>query len=125
MVADFLHNLRLGDDFESWCVRLGVTLSDGRGCWAAILASEESKQWPRWELKVLHGARRLFLADSLLKMGDNTAASEELVYALGHIARGLLLKSGIFPLSRPELAEQLRQNWARTLGHHSRETADY
>jgi hypothetical protein len=108
-VAEFLNNLRKGDDFESWCVRLGVALYDGGGCWANILASEESKQWPRWELKVLHGARRLFLAHSLLEMGDNVAASEELVYTLGHIARGLLLKSGIFPLSRPELAEQLRQ----------------
>lgn len=108
-VAEFRHNLRKGEDFESWCVRLGIPLSDDSGHWAGIVASEEAKQWPRWELKVLHGARRLFLAHSLLEMGDNAAASEELVYTLGHIGRGLLLKSGTFPLSRPELSEQLRQ----------------
>jgi predicted nucleotidyltransferase len=107
-VAEFLANLKKGEDFESWCVRLGIPLSDDSGHWASIVASEEAKQWPRWELKVLHGARRLFLAHSLFEMGDKFAASEELVYTLGHIGRGLLLKSGTFPLSRPELAEQLR-----------------
>jgi hypothetical protein len=106
---EFRENLKRGEDFESWCVRLGIPLSDGAGHWATAVASEEAKQWPRWELKVTHGARRLFLAHSLFEMGDNPAASEELVYTLGHIGRGLLLKSGTFPLSRPELAEQLRQ----------------
>jgi predicted nucleotidyltransferase len=108
-VTGFLENLRKGEDFESWCVRLGIPLFDGSGHWASIVASEEATQWPHWELKALHGTRRLLLAHSLLEMGDNSAAAEELVYTLGHIGRGLLLKSGIFPLSRPELAEQLRQ----------------
>lgn len=105
-VGEFLRNLRNGEDFEAWCVRLGTPLFDG-GHWANIVASEDAEQWPRWELKVSHAARRLFMAQSLLEIGDNAAASEELVYAIGHIARGLLLKSGVFPLSRPELAGQL------------------
>ena len=108
---EFLRNLQNGEDFESWCVRLGVPLFDV-GRWAEILGSEEAKKWPRWELKVAHGARRLFFAHEFIEMGDNLAASEELVYTLGHIARGLLLKAGIFPLSRPELAGQIR-----TLGY--------
>jgi len=108
---DFRRNLRNGEDFESWCVRLGVPLFDG-GQWAEILASEEAKTWPRWELKVVHGARRLFFANEFIEMGDDLAASEELIYTLGHVARGLLLKAGVFPLSRPELADQIR-----TLGY--------
>jgi hypothetical protein len=108
---EFLRNLQNGEDFESWCVRLGVPLFDV-GQWAEILGSEEAKNWPRWELKVAHGARRLLFAHEFIEMGDNLAASEELVYTLGHIARGLLLKAGIFPLSRPELAGQIR-----TLGY--------
>jgi hypothetical protein len=32
-----------------------------------------------------------------------------LIFALGHIARGLLLKNGVFPLSRPELEQKLRE----------------
>lgn len=107
-IAEFKRNLQNGEDFEAWCVRLGMLLFDG-GHWASIVASEEAKLWPRWELKVSHGARRLFLAQALLEMGDEVAASEELLYTVGHIARGLLLKSGVFPLSRPELAEQLKK----------------
>jgi hypothetical protein len=103
---DFRRNLQNGEDFESWCVRLGVPLFDG-GQWAGMLASEEANIWPRWELKVVHGARRLFFANEFIEMGDDLAASEELVYSLGHVARGLLLKAGVFPLSRPELAGQI------------------
>jgi hypothetical protein len=105
---DFRRNLRYGEDFECWCVRLGLPLFDG-GLWAEILESKEAQIWPRWDLKVVHGARRLFFANEFIEMGDDLAASEELVYALGHVARGLLLKGGIFPLSRPELAGQIRR----------------
>lgn len=104
--ADFLTNLRSGEDFESWCVRLGVPLHDS-GIWAQILESPYAGQWPDWRTKVVHGARRLFLANSLLEIGDTDAAAEELLYVLCHVARGLLLKGGVFPLSRPELAEQV------------------
>jgi predicted nucleotidyltransferase len=110
-VSDFLQNLATGEDFEAWSTRLGIVLHDA-GHWADILGSKEAKQWPRWQLKVLHGARRLFSAHSFLEMGDNSASSEELVYALGHAARGLLLRAGVFPLSRPELSQQLQ-----TLGY--------
>jgi len=104
--SDFLRRLNAGEDFAPWCVRYGVTLLD-RGVWARIKASS-ANVWPRWETKVVHGIRRLFLASQLSKMGDDLAAREELVFVLGHIARGLLLKKGIFPLSRPELAAQVQ-----------------
>ncbi len=105
--VDFRRRLNAGEDFESWCGRYGVTLLD-RGVWAKIKACSQTV-WPRWETKVVHGVRRLFLASQLLRMGDTFAAREELVFVLGHIARGLLLKAGIFPLSRPELAAQVRE----------------
>jgi len=104
--ADFLRRLAAGEDFEAWCVRLGVPLVD-RGVWARIQVSA-GDVWPRWETKVLHGVRRLLLASQLSDLGDRPAAREELVFALGHIARALLLKTGTFPLSRPELADQVR-----------------
>jgi len=104
--ADFMRRLAAGEDFEAWCVRLGVPLVD-RAVWSRIKAVAVDV-WPRWELKVLHGVRRLLLASQLSEMGDLFAAKEELVFALGHIARGLLLKTGTFPLSRPELAGQVR-----------------
>jgi hypothetical protein len=103
---DFVKKLEQGEDFEAWCVRLGVPVHDN-GRWAGILARPESKRWPSWRKKVVHGARRLFLASQLFEMGDLEAANEELLYATGHIARGVLLRSEILPLSRPELEEQL------------------
>jgi predicted nucleotidyltransferase len=105
--ADFLRRLNAGEDFEAWCVRYGVQLLD-RKAWERIKSSS-ANVWPRWDIKVVHGIRRLFLASELSKMGDREAAREELIFVLGHIARGLLLKNGRFPLSRPELAEQVNE----------------
>ena len=103
---DFLKQLERGEDFEAWSVRLGVPVHDN-GPWSEILARPESKVWPSWRKKVMHGATRLFLASELLEIGDLEAANEELLYAAGHIARSFLLRSDVFPLSRPELEEQI------------------
>lgn len=105
--SDFLKRLNAGEDFEAWCVRYGEELVD-RGVWKRIRAYGHGV-WPRWEAKVVHGTRRLFLAAELSQMGDRSAAREELIFVLGHVARGLLLKAGTFPLSRPELAAQVKQ----------------
>lgn len=105
--TDFMRNLALGEDFEAWCVRFGLPLYDN-GLWSRIKQSPEAAGWPRWQAKIPHAIRRLLMATALVEMGDADAASEETVYGLGHIARGLLLKSGVFPLSRPELAEQVK-----------------
>lgn len=106
-ITKFLENLKSGEDFEAWCVRLGKVLHDD-GVWAHVKTRSEVTVWPNWERKILHGARRLFLAGQLIKRGDLDAASEEMLYALGHAGRGLLLKAAIFPLSRPELEDQIR-----------------
>jgi hypothetical protein len=104
---DFLKQLQSGEDFEAWSVRFGIAVHDN-GLWSKILSSPEAKVWPSWKKKVMHGARRLFLAKRLIMTGDLEAAAEEMLYTTGHIARGLLLKANVFPLSRPELEEQAR-----------------
>ena len=106
--ADFMRNLSAGEDFEAWCVRFGKTLYDD-GIWARIKSSPAASAWPKWQVKVTHGARRLFLATALLGTGDIDAAIEETVYALGHAARGILIRASVFPLSRPELAAQVSE----------------
>ena len=103
---EFLKQLEIGEDFEAWCVRLGVPVHDN-GLWSEILARPETNVWPNWRKKVVHGARRLFLASRLIEIGDLEAATEEMLYATGHIARGFLLKANVFPLSRPELEQQI------------------
>lgn len=105
----FGERLRAGDDFAAWCVRYGVPIVTSKS-WRNIVASEEAAIWPDWHEKIRHAARRLTLASALLEIGDSDAATEEMLYAASHTARAILLKNRIFPLSRPEMISQLREN---------------
>jgi len=105
--SKFRERLSSGDDFAAWCVRYGIPIvrSD---TWDRVLESPEASQWPDWRLKIEHAARRLLLASGLRESGDSDAAAEELIYAVSHVARAILLKNEIFPLSRPEMITQLK-----------------
>lgn len=109
--TQFLERLGAGDDFAAWCVRYGAVLEDTEG-WAHLLVSVEAKVWPDWRRKLPHATRRLHLAASMFRLGDLDAASEETLYLLTHLGRALLLRAGLFPLSRPEMPEQLE-----SIGH--------
>lgn len=110
----FRAKLRSGDDFAAWCVRFGVPLvSSGR--WAAIVDSDEAEIWPEWRNKVKHATRRLVLATAMLDAGDLEASAEETLYAVSHTARAVLLKQGAFPLSRPEMVQQLAESGHQVL----------
>jgi hypothetical protein len=102
----FTERLRAGDDFAAWCVRYGVPLLTSPG-WLQIVSSSEAGTWPDWRKKIRHAARRLTLAASFLETDDLGAAAEELLYAVSHSARAILLKDHVFPLSRPEIISQL------------------
>lgn len=103
--------LRDGDDFAAWCVRYGVPLVTSSE-WLKIVNSPDAAIWPDWRKKIRHAARRLILSAALLETGDIAAAAEEMLYAVSHTARAILLKNAVFPLSRPEIITQLRD-----LGH--------
>jgi hypothetical protein len=106
----FATKLRTGDDFAAWCVRLGVPVPQYAAGWQAIVSSPDASVWPDWKHKISHAARRLILADDMRRIGDLTAASEESLYAAAHVSRAILLKSGVFPLSRPELVSQVSRD---------------
>lgn len=106
----FLQRLADGDDYPAWALRLGVPLRDADGWWAEQVAAERAKpHWPDWCPKVDHARKRLHLALELLKTGDVDAAAEVLLLAASHVARAVLLKARKFPLSRPELPNQLQE----------------
>ena len=107
-LAVFVRKLREGDDFAAWCVRLGVPLFPSE-IWEQIQSAEEAHVWPDWKLKIQHAVRRLILASDLLHGGDFSAAGEEVLYAVAHTGRAILLKSRVFPLSRPEMVRQLSE----------------
>lgn len=110
----FREKLQVGDDFAGWCVRFGVPLLTSKG-WLAIVNSPDAELWPDWRKKVTHAARRLMLAATMVDAGDDEAAAEETLYAASHAARAMLLKSGVFPLSRPEMVQQLQEAGHRSL----------
>lgn len=104
----FTQRLRAGDDFAAWCVRYGVPIVTAKP-WLDIVSSADAAIWPDWHKKVRHAARRLTLAAALLETGDIAAAGEEMLYAVSHTARAILLRARMFPLSRPEIVSQLRE----------------
>lgn len=103
-----------GDDLPQWSLRLGVPLS-GRERWKRL--KEEvlpNAPWPKFDRKFELATKELDYAEELATMGDLEAAQVELKAGLGHLARGLLLERGVFPLSRPEVPAQLRANGLAT-----------
>lgn len=104
----FLERLEEGDDYPSWALRFGRPIRDPDGWWAKQAAAElENPHWPDWRPKVGQARKRIKIASELLEAGDTDAASEELLFAASHVARAVLLKRGVFPLSRPEMPSQL------------------
>lgn len=78
-----------------------------QGPWQLAKAQPEAVLWPDWKGKILHARRRVVLGAELLQIGDEDAASEEFLYALSHLARALLLRANVFPLSRGEVVGQV------------------
>ncbi len=104
--TEFVRRLQNGDDFAAWCVRFGLPIVPA-AVWTRILESPDVELWPDWHRKLDHAARRLLLARALIDLGDGDAAAEELLYAVSHVARAILLRDRVFPLSRPEMIKQL------------------
>ncbi|TET41930.1 MAG: hypothetical protein E3J66_04575 [Dehalococcoidia bacterium] len=103
----FLKKLNQGNDFQGWAVRFGKVCADASGWWTQVLADKGRQAWPDWRLKVQHARKRQSVASRLLADGDGDGAEEEYLMVAAHIARALLLRSHVFPLSRPELPAQL------------------
>lgn len=107
--SHFIERLEKRDDFPSWALRFGEVLMDSDGWWRTILMDKKLKDiWPDWRAKIVHAERRLKMAEAVLETGDADAAWEEFLFAASNLARAQLLKAFVFPLSRAELPQQLR-----------------
>lgn len=112
----FIRRLKRGDDFPAWTFRFGRVIHDPSGWWSELRSDARlSKIWPDWKRKIEQAKRRLRRAEQILKIGDHGAAEEQLLLATVLASRAYLLKEGIFPLSRPELPDQLRRRSAKVL----------
>ena len=106
----FMERLRDADDYPIWALRYGRILHDPDGWWTAQAAKEDaSGRFPDWTPKVALAEKSLRWAADFLAAEDMDAFEEQCLYAASHLARALLLRRGVMPLSRPELAAQLRE----------------
>ncbi len=104
-----------GDDFAQWALRFGVPLA-GHHLWDELRKRLLSNApWPKPALQLKQARKKLQTARDLFRMGDLTAAEEEIRFALSHLARAELLTRRVFPLSRQELPGQLREAGKRRL----------
>lgn len=97
-----------GDEVLGWSLRHGVPLFERDGYW-----TELQKRWtgrlplPSADVAEERAARALKVAEGLAAGGDEDAAAELRLTALTQRARARLIRNGVFPLSRPELPQQL------------------
>ncbi len=106
--SDFVGSLRNGDDFPNWCIRYGIPLAGGQ-YWDHLQNHIGQKaRWPEWRRKIAVAGKRWIATLLFLESGDPDAAGESALFAYDHLIRGLLLREGIFPLSRPELVKQIK-----------------
>ncbi|MBF0319334.1 MAG: nucleotidyltransferase domain-containing protein [Nitrospirae bacterium] len=105
---EFIDKLNNGNDFRHWAMRYGKVLVDDTGWWNTIKNNDGIDIWPDWRLKLRHAEKSRSIASQLLFDAAWDNAGEEYLMVASHIARALLLRDKIFPLSRPELPGQLR-----------------
>ena len=92
-----------------WAVRFGRILFQRNRFWDKIVQSWHDRlPLPSSKLARDRAAAAYRHATSLLQLGDADAAHEQALSYLTHLARAELLDRGVYPASRPELAEQLR-----------------
>ena len=109
--AHLLERLHTGDDYPVWALLFGKALHDPDGWWAKAAAEEQaSPHTPDWTPKVARAEKSLKWAAELLDAGDADAFEEQCLYAASHVARAVLLERGVMPLSRPEMADQVRES---------------
>jgi hypothetical protein len=97
-----------GDEVLGWSLRLGVPLFVRDGCWTELQSRWAGRlPLPSATSAEKRAARALNAATGLAAGGDEDAARELRLSALTQQARARLLRGGMFPLSRPELPQQL------------------
>jgi predicted nucleotidyltransferase len=103
----FHERVRRGDDYAVAAGRFGKLLYDGLRVWPRLREDALNAPLPDWRVKFEFARRRLKLTRELLEDRDTDAATEEYLAAATQLARGYLLRRGLYPFSRPQLSNQL------------------
>lgn len=99
-----------GQEIVCWALQFGTALYDPEQCWHRIQKSWTGRvPLPSMSDARSRGEKSLARAVEMLQLGDESAADDLVLAALTQFVRERLIKSGVFPASRPELPNQLRE----------------
>lgn len=102
-------SLKNGHDLLNWTIRFGKSLFDREEYWHRLVNSWKSRlPFPSAVSARQRAASAARHLSNAITFGDANAAREQAVSYLTHIARAELLENGVYPKSRPELPNQLR-----------------
>lgn len=108
--ADIDSKLAAGHDMLVWAVMFGRALFQRDGFWDQVVKSWRHRlPLPSATLARARAAAAYRRMTDLLQLGDADAVREQAISYLTHLARAELLETGVYPASRPELPEQLRE----------------
>lgn len=101
--------LENGHDMLGWAVKFGKVLYQRDDVWDEVVQSWGHRlPLPSAELSRKRAASAYRHLTNVVQLGDADAAYEQALSYLTHLARAELIDKGIYPASRPELADQLR-----------------
>ncbi len=99
-----------GNEILCWALKFGTALYDPERYWERLQESWSNRiPLPSATEAGDRGRQALVRAAEMMQVGDECAADELILAALTQFARKRLIENRIFPASRPELPDQLRE----------------
>ena len=104
-----------GHELLCWTIRFGMVLYERDSFWKNLCDIWQDRlPFPSARIADQRAARAKQILDDLKVIGDEDAAEEQYITMLTQMARACLIRSDIYPASRPELPDQLR-----SIGEHA------
>jgi predicted nucleotidyltransferase len=114
--AEVTSLLERGHDLISWAIRFGKVVCQRDRYWERLTSKWiDSLPLPSVAETDERSKKAWTLFTDLVELGDIDAALEQYITYLTHRARICLVRSNVYPASRPELPGQLRDIGARSL----------
>jgi len=108
--SDVARLLSEGHELLGWAVLYGCPIIDKGRYWEELCRlRRDSVPLPSAEAARERARRAEEHLTYLRSAGDRDAAQEQEITMLTHLARAALIEASVFPASRPELPDQLRQ----------------
>ena len=98
-----------GNDMLGWAIKFGCVLFERNSYWSSFAASWQGRlPLPPVDVARQRAEDAFCRLASVAELGDFDAAHEQAVSYVTHLARAELLERKVYPASRPELPQQLR-----------------